>query len=119
MAFTPKGLYATAQGRASRTLGNPILPEPTPKGLYMASYGPLYNPFGVSVDGDQRTQGARSATLGCGIQPLRGKYKSCSHFVGFGRPEEIAPTAVYCTPPTPRGTADPAISLTNLHPLIR
>jgi len=62
MAFTPKGLDATAQGRASRTLGNPIPQEPTPEGLYMASYGPLYNPFGVSVDGDQRTQGARSAT---------------------------------------------------------
>jgi hypothetical protein len=74
--FTPKGLYSTAQGREALRAhpGNHRTHSAfTPKGLYKFGTGALYNPFGVKPSGTADTQGGAALTLGCGIQPLRGK----------------------------------------------
>ena len=63
--FTPKGLHSTAQGRAAHP-GIPVSFPPLPR-------RGLYNPFGVEGVFLTVVPGVRCATLGCGVQPLRGK----------------------------------------------
>ena len=75
MLFTPKGLHNTVQGcRAAATLGDE--PQTTyPEGVASNSTYRLCNPFRVGNPFACRTQGSReyAATLGYGMQPLRGK----------------------------------------------
>jgi hypothetical protein len=72
--FTPKALYNTAQGRerSERTLGSQTPTRVvTPKGLHKEPA--LCNPFGVDAPRYMLSPRVRCATLGCGVQPLRGK----------------------------------------------
>src|SRR5580700_10554185 len=97
--FTPKGLYSTAQGREALRAHPGEMAEPktpTPKGLYRGRVKPLRgtNLFATGFPGcapklaTQPAHGRRYkpvrhriprvrsqslATLGCGVQPLRGR----------------------------------------------
>ena len=61
----PEGVALPQPRVAQRTLGIGPPRASTPKGLY--------NPFGVEVCGVGPGPRVRCATLGCGVQPLRGR----------------------------------------------
>src|SRR5262249_22771189 len=71
--LTPKGFYSTARGRAAHP---GIRAAPTdfyPAGVVQAAF---VQPLRGKSVGVGSPPGVRCATLGCGVQPLRGKEKA-------------------------------------------
>ena len=63
-----KGLHSTAQGGEAHPGNNIVYPRSTLKGLY--------NPFGLKAFLILLGPRVRCGTLGCGVQPLRGKNRT-------------------------------------------